>query len=57
MSEKHLLLNLVEVRTGGGRVNVAAAQEELTKAISDMGQDPDSCYHRQTYRESCQVFR
>ena len=28
--------------TGGGRVNVAAAQEELTKAISDMGEDPDS---------------
>ena len=28
--------------TGGGRVNVAAAQDELTKAISDMGEDPDT---------------
>lgn len=28
--------------TGGGRVNVAAAQEELTSAISDMGQEPDA---------------
>ena len=28
--------------TGGGRVNVAAAQEELTNAISDMGQEPDA---------------
>ena len=28
--------------TGGGRVSVAAAQEELTNAISDMGQEPDA---------------
>lgn len=28
--------------TGGGRVNVAAAQDELTTAISDMGQEPDA---------------
>ena len=28
--------------TGGGRVNVAAAQDELTKAISDMGEEPDT---------------
>ena len=28
--------------TGGGRVSVAAAQEELTNAISDMGQAPDA---------------
>jgi len=27
--------------TGGGRVNVAAAQDELTKAISDMGEEAD----------------
>ena len=27
--------------TGGGRVNVAAAQDALTKAISDMGQEAD----------------
>jgi transposase-like protein len=27
--------------TGGGRVNVAAAQDELSKAISDMGQEAD----------------
>ena len=28
--------------TGGGRVNVAAAQDELTKAISDMGEEADA---------------
>ena len=28
--------------TGGGRVNVAAAQEQLTNAISDAGKEPDS---------------
>ena len=28
--------------TGDGRVSVAAAQEELTNAISDMGQEPDA---------------
>ncbi len=28
--------------TGGGRVNVAAAQETLTNAISDMGEEPDA---------------
>ena len=28
--------------TGGGRVNVAAAQEELSAAISDMGEEPDA---------------
>lgn len=28
--------------TGGGRVNVAAAQEELTNAISDMGEEADA---------------
>ena len=28
--------------TGGGRVNVAAAQEQLTAAISDMGEEPDA---------------
>ena len=28
--------------TGGGRVNVAAAQEQLTAAISDMGKEPDA---------------
>ena len=28
--------------TGGGRVSVAAAQEELTNAISDMGQETDA---------------
>jgi len=28
--------------TGGGRVNVAAAQEQLTSAISDAGKEPDS---------------
>tara|TARA_X000000950_G_scaffold286929_1_gene397344 strand:+ start:1229 stop:1645 length:417 start_codon:yes stop_codon:yes gene_type:complete len=27
--------------TGGGRVNVAAAQDELSKAISDMGEEAD----------------
>ena len=27
--------------TGGGRVNVAAAQETLTNAISDAGEEPD----------------
>ena len=27
--------------TGGGRVNVAAAQDELNKAISDMGEEAD----------------
>jgi len=27
---------------GGGRVNVAAAQEELTNAISDMGEEADA---------------
>tara|TARA_B100000900_G_scaffold406893_1_gene418668 strand:- start:664 stop:1131 length:468 start_codon:yes stop_codon:yes gene_type:complete len=28
--------------TGGGRVNVAAAQDELVKAISDMGKEADT---------------
>ncbi len=28
--------------TGGGRVNVAAAQDELAKAISDMGKEADT---------------
>jgi transposase-like protein len=28
--------------TGGGRVNVAAAQEQLSSAISDMGEEPDA---------------
>ena len=28
--------------TGGGRVNVAAAQEQLTAAISDAGKEPDA---------------
>ena len=28
--------------TGGGRVNVAAAQDELVKAISDMGREADT---------------
>lgn len=28
--------------TGGGRVNVAAAQEQLTNAISDAGKEPDA---------------
>ena len=28
--------------TGGGRVNVAAAQDELIKSISDMGEEADT---------------
>jgi transposase-like protein len=42
--------------TGGGRVNVAAAQEELTSAIKDAGQEPDDAIISKLTGKAAQYF-
>ena len=42
--------------TGGGRVNVAAAQEQLTAAISDAGKEPDAAIIGKLTGKAAQYF-